>query len=63
MLLSNSTAPLIRDLYEHDRAVADAGLSAHRVRARRAINARGAQRGHVDEFLITNVPRRRGRQG
>jgi DNA adenine methylase len=63
VLLSNSTAPLIRDLYEHDREAAGAGLSAHRVRARRAINARGAQRGHVDEFLITNVPRRRGRQG
>lgn len=63
VLLSNSTAPLIRDLYEHDRDVADAGLSAHRVRARRAINAQGAHRGHVDEFLITNVPRRRGRQG
>lgn len=63
VLLSNSTAPLIRDLYERDREVAEAGLSAHRVRARRAINARGTQRGHVDEFLITNVPRRRGRQG
>lgn len=62
VLLSNSTAPLIRDLYEHDRRVAEAGLRTYRVRARRAINARGARRGHVDEFLITNVPRRHGRQ-
>ncbi len=61
VVLSNSTAPLIRDLYERDPEAADAGLRAHRVRARRAINARGARRGHVDEFVITNVPRRLGR--
>ena len=41
------------------RASGDAGLRAWRVRARRAINARGsARRGRIDEFLITNVPRR-----
>jgi DNA adenine methylase len=63
VVLSNSTAPLIRDLYEHDPGAAGAGLRAYRVRARRAINARGTRRGHVDEFVITNVPRRHGRAG
>jgi DNA adenine methylase len=61
VLLSNSTAPLVRELYEHDPQARDAGLRAWRVRARRAINARGSARGPIDEFLITNVPRRRGR--
>lgn len=61
VLLSNSTAPIVRALYEHDAAAARAGLRVHRVRARRAINARGARRGPIDELLITNVARRRGR--
>jgi DNA adenine methylase len=61
VLLSNSTAPVIRELYEHAPEVRRAGLKTWRVRARRAINARAAGRGQVDEFLITNLPRRHGR--
>lgn len=63
VLLSNSTAPVIRSLYQRDPQVENAGLRVHRVRARRAINSRGALRGPVDEFLITNLPRRHGRHG
>lgn len=61
VVLSNSTAPLVRDLYEHDERARGAGLRVWRVRARRAINARGSARGPIDELVITNVPRRRGR--
>jgi DNA adenine methylase len=63
VLLSNSTAPLVRALYEQERAAARAGLRVHRVRARRAINSRGAGRGPIDELLVTNVAPRRGRPG
>jgi DNA adenine methylase len=61
VLLSNSTASLVRELYERDPRARRAGLRVWRVRARRAINARGASRGPIDELLITNVPRRHGR--
>lgn len=55
VLLSNSTAPVICELYERSTAARAAGLVAHRVSARRAINARATRRGPVYEFLITNV--------
>jgi DNA adenine methylase len=63
VLLSNSTAPLVRELYEHDERATRAGLRVWRVQARRAINSRGAARGPVDELLITNIARRHGRAG
>ena len=58
VLLSNSAAPQIRDLYARHRGVRQAGLTARTVAARRAINSRAASRGPVREYLITNVDRR-----
>ncbi len=60
VLLSNSTAPLVQQLYLSSAARA-AGLRAHVVRARRAINSHPGRRGAVDEYVITNIgpPRRR----
>jgi DNA adenine methylase len=55
ILLSNSAAPEIRQLYANDEARA-AGLEAHVVLARRAINSRATARGGVREYLITNLP-------
>ncbi len=55
VLMSNSTAGQIRDLYEKDPAARSAGLRVMRVPARRAINSNCARRGPVDEYLITNV--------
>jgi DNA adenine methylase len=57
VLLSNSTAPIIEELYERDPAPARVGLRAFRVPARRAINSDPRRRGPVDEFLITNCVR------
>jgi DNA adenine methylase len=58
VLLSNSAAPRIRDLYTRHGAARSAGLKATTVAARRAINSRAASRGPVREYLITNVARR-----
>ena len=55
VLLSNSTADEIAALYDADREVRDAGLRALRVPARRAVNSNSARRGHVEEYLITNI--------
>jgi DNA adenine methylase len=57
VIVSNSTAPLVRDLYE-SRPAREAGLVTHRIPARRAINSKAAGRGVVDEFVISNVPPR-----
>lgn len=57
VLLSNSTAPAIADLYDTNLDARDAGLRALRVPARRAINSNASRRGPVDEYVITNVPR------
>ena len=54
-MLSNSTAPIIVDLYETNPQVRRAGLRAHRVPAKRAINSDPTARGDVMEFIITNV--------
>lgn len=56
VLLSNSTAPTIADLYDTNTDARDAGLRALRVPARRAINSNATRRGPVDEYVITNVP-------
>jgi DNA adenine methylase len=56
VLLSNSTAPEIAALYEHDESARAAGLCTFRVPARRAINSNAARRHAIDEYLITNIP-------
>jgi DNA adenine methylase len=55
VVMSNSTAPEIAELYEASRDVSAAGLRCHRVPARRAINSKASARGAVAEFIITNV--------
>lgn len=56
VLLSNSAAPDIRRLYAESVEARGAGLTATKVKARRAINSRASGRGAVLEYLITNVP-------
>jgi DNA adenine methylase len=58
VLLSNSVAPDIRRLYADSLEVRSAGLTAKKVRARRAINSQANGRGPIFEYLITNVPPR-----
>ena len=60
VLLSNSTAPDIARLYDGNPDAASAGLRAHKVPARRAINSDAARRGAVLEYLVTNIPCGRG---
>lgn len=45
-LLSNSSSPLIKDLYDN--------YNISTIKASRSINSNGADRGDVDEFLIRN---------
>jgi DNA adenine methylase len=56
VVISNSTAPEIEALYEGRDSVA-AGLVAHRVEAKRAINSNPEARGNVSEFVLATVPR------
>ena len=58
VLLSNSTAPEVARLYDGNAQATAAGLKAHKVPARRAINSDAARRGEIFEYLITNIPRR-----
>lgn len=53
VVVSNSSAPLILELFSGEEA-ADAGLVLTRVPARRAINANAASRGTVDEVLVVS---------
>jgi DNA adenine methylase len=55
LLVSNSTTDDITRLYDTNLDASAAGLRAHRVRARRAINCNASRRGAVEEYLITNV--------
>ena len=55
VLLSNSTAGEIVGLYDRNQQARRAGLRAHRVASRRAVNSKASRRGAVDEYLITNV--------
>ena len=48
LMLSNSSAPLIYELYDGH------GYTLHPIAARRAINSNGSGRGVVTELLITN---------
>jgi DNA adenine methylase len=54
VLLSNSTAPVVLELFDADGVARAAGLRAVRVPARRAINTRADRRGVVEELLVTN---------
>ena len=54
VLMSNSSAPAIVAAYGGP-AARRAGLTVHRVPARRAINSRAVLRGPVDELIITNA--------
>lgn len=56
VVLSNSTAPEIERLYEHDTEARRAGVKVARVKARRAINSKASRRGSIDELLITSAP-------
>jgi DNA adenine methylase len=55
VLLSNSSAPEIVELYQSQAAKA-AQLDLRFVPARRAINSRASSRGPVNEVIVTNVP-------
>ena len=57
VVLSNSTAPQITALYRNSEAQ-KLDIALHTVPARRAINSNASRRGHVDEYIITNVRRR-----
>ena len=58
VLLSNSTAREIADLYDNNPNALRVGIRAHTVTARRAINSNAARRGEIMEYAITNVPER-----
>lgn len=57
VMVSNSTADEIAQLYDTNAEASAAGLRAHRVPARRAINSNASRRGPVSEYVITNTPR------
>ena len=58
VVLSNSIAPEIAELYDGNPKAAAAGLRCHQIAARRAINSNPRSRGAIAEYLITNVPER-----
>ena len=55
VVLSNSTAREIKELYKNNAEAKKLHIEAHMVSARRAINSNASRRGHVDEYIITNV--------
>lgn len=55
VLLSNSTAPAVSVLYEHNERARAAGLYAWRVPARRAVNSNAQRRGAIEELIVSNV--------
>jgi DNA adenine methylase len=60
VLVSNSTARSIADLYDGNSDARAAGLRTYKVSARRAVNRVASRRGPVDEYLITNIAETRG---
>jgi DNA adenine methylase len=56
LLLSNSAAPIITQLYDKNPKAHRAGLTAYRVAARRAINSNASRRGAIEEYIVTNIP-------
>jgi hypothetical protein len=57
VVLSNSVAPQIVELYDKSAEARRAGLRTFRIPARRAINCDGSSRGTVEEYIVTNVER------
>jgi DNA adenine methylase len=55
VLLSNSVADAIADLYERNAEATSVGLRTWRVPARRAINSATTRRGPVTELIVTNI--------
>ncbi len=55
VLLSNSVATCITDLYENNPEAVAAGLRTWRIPARRAINSNSERRGVVEELLVSNL--------
>ena len=55
VVLSNSIAPSVTALYEHNAEVRDAGLQTWRVPARRSVNSNAEKRGAVEEIVVSNV--------
>lgn len=60
VVMSNSTAAEIDELYRTNKEAAAAGPRCHRVPARRTSNSDPVRRGAVEEYLITNVNGRSG---
>ena len=60
IVLSNSVAPQIHELYVTSPDAKRAGLRARTVPARRAINSKTSGRGVVSEYIISNVRRTPG---
>lgn len=55
VVLSNSTAPDITQLYEQNADALAAGLKTWRFPARRAVNSRADRRGVVQELVVSNL--------
>ena len=55
VILSNSIAPSVTALYEHNEEARAAGLETWRVPARRAVNSNADKRGAVEEIVVSNV--------
>jgi DNA adenine methylase len=55
VLLSNSVAPEVAELYDLSEEARSAGLKARTIPARRAINSQASRRGAVREYVITNI--------
>ena len=58
VVVSNSAAPLITQLYRDNAEARDAGLRVYEVAAKRSISANAAGRGPIAEYIITNLPLR-----
>ncbi|MFM8532072.1 MAG: DNA adenine methylase [Acidimicrobiia bacterium] len=54
VLLSNSTAPIVRRLYENNPDAVAAGIAAWRIPARRSVNSHAGRRGTIDELVVSN---------
>jgi DNA adenine methylase len=55
VLLSNSTAPSVAQLYDGNAEARSAGLLVWRFPARRAVNSNAERRGTVEELVVSNI--------
>ena len=55
VVLSNSTAPIVSQLYGQNAEARGVGLQSYEVPARRAINSDPGGRGKVIEYIVSNV--------